>query len=122
MLGNYYDTKFGSTHADILAQVNCPVGFKFPAETGLHADSASVVLVYYTWFGDKYSPLDVNIYEAAHKIRKAAFDAVHSFAAPELTCRLKKVMDILTGTECINIKDARRMIADKLIEDNTYRF
>jgi len=63
MLGNYYDTKFGSTHADILAQVNCPVGFKFPAETGLHADSASVVLVYYTWFGNKYSPLDVNIYE-----------------------------------------------------------
>jgi len=66
--------------------------------------------------------LDVNIYEAAHKIRKAAFDAVHSFAAPELTCRLKKVMDILTGTECINIKDARRRIADKLIEDNSYKF
>ena len=66
--------------------------------------------------------LDVNIYEASHKIRKAAFDAVHSFAAPELACRLKKVMDLLTGIECINIKDARRMIADKLIEDNTYKF
>ena len=34
--------------------------------------------------------LDVNIYDAAHKIRKAAFDAVHSFAAPELACKLKK--------------------------------
>ena len=66
--------------------------------------------------------LDVNIYEASHKIRKAAFDAVHSFAAPELACRLKKVMDLLSGIECINIKDARRMIADKLIEDNTYKF
>jgi len=66
--------------------------------------------------------LDVNIYEASHKIRKAAFDAVHSFAAPEQACRLKKVMDILTGSECVNIKDARRMIADKLITDNTYRF
>jgi alkylation response protein AidB-like acyl-CoA dehydrogenase len=66
--------------------------------------------------------LDVNIYDAAHKIRKAAFDAVHSFAAPELACKLKKVMDILTGTECVNIKDARRKIADKLIEDNTYKF
>ncbi len=30
--------------------------------------------------------LDVNIYDVAHKIRKAAFDAVHSFAAPELAC------------------------------------
>jgi alkylation response protein AidB-like acyl-CoA dehydrogenase len=66
--------------------------------------------------------LDVNIYEAAHKIRKAAFDAVHSFAEPELACRLKKVMDILTATGCVNIKDARRKIADKLIEDNSYKF
>jgi len=66
--------------------------------------------------------LDVNIYEAAHKIRKAAFDAVHSFADPDLACKLKKVMDILTVTGCVNIKDARRMIADKLIEDNSYKF
>lgn len=66
--------------------------------------------------------LDVIIYEASHNIRKAAFDAVHSFAAPELACRLKKVMDLLTGSACVNIKDARRIIADKLIKDNTYRF
>jgi alkylation response protein AidB-like acyl-CoA dehydrogenase len=66
--------------------------------------------------------LDVNIYDAAHKVRKAAFDAVHSIAEPELACKLKKVMDILTATECVNIKDARRMIADKLIEDNVYKF
>ncbi len=66
--------------------------------------------------------LDVNIYESAHKIRKAAFDAVYSFAVPELACKLKKVMDILTATGCVNIKDARRKIADKLIEDNSYKF
>lgn len=66
--------------------------------------------------------LDVNIYDAAHKIRKAAFDAVHSFAVPELACKLKKVMDILTVTECVNIKEARRIIAEKLIEDNQYKF
>ena len=66
--------------------------------------------------------LDVNIYEAAHKIRKAGFDAVHSFAEPQLACKLKKAMDILTATECVNIKEARRKVADKLIEDNTYKF
>jgi len=66
--------------------------------------------------------LDVNIYDVAHKIRKAGFDAIHSFAAPELACKLKKVIDVLTATECVNIKDARRMIADKLIEDNSYKF
>ena len=68
------------------------------------------------------SILDVNIYDTAHKVRKAAFDAVHSFADPEQACRLKKVMDILTVTGCVNIKDARRKIADKLIEENSYRF
>ena len=61
LLGNYYNTKFGSTQADILAQVNCPVGFKFPPLSV--PDSAAVVLVYYSWYGNKYAPLDVNIYE-----------------------------------------------------------
>jgi alkylation response protein AidB-like acyl-CoA dehydrogenase len=66
--------------------------------------------------------LDVNIYDAGHKIRKAAFDAVHSYAGKELACRLTKAMDLLTATECVNIKDARRKIADKLIADNVYKF
>jgi alkylation response protein AidB-like acyl-CoA dehydrogenase len=66
--------------------------------------------------------LDVNIYDTAHKVRKAAFDAVHSFADPLPACKLKKVMDILTATGCVNIKNARRVIADKLIADNSYRF
>jgi hypothetical protein len=61
LLGTFYDSKFGSTQADILAQLNCPEGFKFPPNT--IADSASVVMHYRTWFGSEYSPLDVNIYE-----------------------------------------------------------
>jgi len=61
LLGSYFNTTFGSTQADILAQVNCPVGFTFPPLSV--PDSASVVLVYYTWFGNKYSVQDVNIYE-----------------------------------------------------------
>ena len=61
LLGTYYDSKFGSTQAEILAQVNCPVGYKFPPLSV--PDSASIYLVYTTWFGDKYAPMDVNIYE-----------------------------------------------------------
>lgn len=38
LLGTFYDTKFGTTQADILAQINCPEGFKFP--TNSVADSA----------------------------------------------------------------------------------
>ncbi len=61
LLGSFYDAKYGSTQADILAQVNCPVGFKFPPNTV--QDSALVILYYKSWFGDNYSPMDVNIYE-----------------------------------------------------------
>lgn len=61
LLGNYYDTKFGSTNAEILAQVNCPLGFTFPPKS--HGDSASIALVYTTWAGNAYAPMDVNIYE-----------------------------------------------------------
>jgi hypothetical protein len=66
--------------------------------------------------------LDVNLYDVSHTIRKAGFDAVHSYADQELACKLTKVIDILTVTKYVNIKDARRRIADKLIADNIYKF
>ncbi|MDD3320856.1 MAG: DUF4270 domain-containing protein [Paludibacter sp.] len=61
LLGTFYNEKYGSTQADILAQVNCPVGFLYPPQS--IPDSVLVVLYYDTWFGDSYSPIDVNIYE-----------------------------------------------------------
>jgi len=61
LLGSFYDKTYGSTRADILAQVNCPEGTTFVP--GTVADSAKVVLYYRSWFGDSYSPMDVNIYE-----------------------------------------------------------
>lgn len=75
LLGSLKDSKFGSLQADILAQVNCPEGFKFPK--GSVADSASVLMRYTTWFGSKYSPMDVNIYE----MNKGTF----SYSTPYLT-------------------------------------
>ena len=66
--------------------------------------------------------LDVNIYDAAHKIYKAALDAVHSFATPPDIERFKKAIHILTETGCVNIKEARRLIANKLISDHSYKF
>ncbi len=65
LLGTFYDTKFGTIQADILAQVNCPEGFKFPANSV--ADSASVLIYYSSCFGDSLAPLDLNIYEMNKK-------------------------------------------------------
>jgi alkylation response protein AidB-like acyl-CoA dehydrogenase len=66
--------------------------------------------------------LDVNIYDTAYKVRKSATDAVCSFATSESIPDLVNAIEILTGINPVNIKDARRRIADKLIEDNAYKF
>lgn len=66
--------------------------------------------------------LDVNIYDTTDKVRKSATDAVCSFASSESMPKLVNAIETLAKVNCINIKDARRRIADKLIEDNLYKF
>jgi len=66
--------------------------------------------------------LDVNVFDTAGKIRKAAFDAFCSIATGEETGNILKAVDVLTGVAVVNVKDARRRIAGKLIEDNCYKF
>jgi hypothetical protein len=66
--------------------------------------------------------LDVNVYDTAEIVRKSAYDAIYSFAAPEKAVSLIKAVDTLTSVRGLNVKDSRRRIADKLIEDNHYSF
>ena len=66
--------------------------------------------------------LDVNISEAANIVRKSAFDAISAFCTTDSCPVLTKAMDELTKISCVNVKDARRRIADKLIADNCYKF
>jgi hypothetical protein len=66
--------------------------------------------------------LDVNIFDTAAIVRKSALEAVGSFSSPETCPSLLKAVENLTRVECINVKDARRRIADKLIDDNAYKF
>jgi len=66
--------------------------------------------------------LDVNVSETADIVRKSALEAIGSFSSPESCSSLIKAVENLTRVECINVKDARRRIADKLIEDNSYKF
>lgn len=61
LLGTFTDEKYGTTYADILTQVQPPLDFSYPE--GSVADSAKLILYYYSWFGDNYSPMEVNIYE-----------------------------------------------------------
>jgi hypothetical protein len=66
--------------------------------------------------------LDVNIYDTAGIIRKSASDAVNSFASAEDAGRLLKAVEDLSKVAGVNVKDARRRIADKLITENSYNF
>ena len=66
--------------------------------------------------------LDVYIYDAAEKIRKFALDAIYSTLLATEAAPMVKATEILTKVAGVNVKEARRRIADKLIEDNTYKF
>ena len=66
--------------------------------------------------------LDVNLFDTAEIVRKSALEAISSFSSPESCPMLIKAIENLTRVECVNVKDARRRIADKLIEDNVYKF
>lgn len=66
--------------------------------------------------------LDVYAYDTAHQLAKIGEDAINSIdeegAFPNYHCGLKK----LTQVKGVNVKEARRRIADKLIDDNKYKF
>jgi alkylation response protein AidB-like acyl-CoA dehydrogenase len=66
--------------------------------------------------------LDVKLFDTAAHVRKSAYEAVYSFAPDETARATIKAVDILTRIRGINVKDVRRKIADKLIEDNSYKF
>jgi hypothetical protein len=64
--------------------------------------------------------LDVTVYDTADIIRKSGKDALCSFAAEDEAEKLLSALDILTRVACMNVKEARRRLADKIIEENKY--
>jgi hypothetical protein len=66
--------------------------------------------------------LDVNVFDTSQKVRKFAYEAIYSFESSEVAPKLIKATDSLTRVAGVNVKDARRRIADKLIGDNVYKF
>ena len=64
--------------------------------------------------------LAVNVFDAAGIVSKKAVDAVYSMCEGEEANKMYKAMKNLTCVEGVNVKDARRRIADYLIE--SYNF
>lgn len=66
--------------------------------------------------------IDVYFYDTSSKIIKFAKDAIYSFAEGEVKELLIKGLNYYISDIPVNTKEARRRIADKLIEDNKYDF
>ncbi len=66
--------------------------------------------------------LDVYLYDAVNKVRKLGMDAAYSFTEKDAADKMVKALTTLTTLRGVNVKEARRRIAAKLIEDNSYKF
>ncbi len=68
--------------------------------------------------------LDVTIYDAASIIRKAGHDAINSLpdTVEGKDIMLERIDLFTTNVKPVNVKDARRRIADRLIDANKYCF
>jgi hypothetical protein len=66
--------------------------------------------------------LDVLMHEVANIIYKAGLDAVLGFAPEKEANQLQQALFNLSKLQAVNLKEARRRIAEKLIDDNVYNF
>ena len=66
--------------------------------------------------------LDVLTHNLTKEIYSSGFDAIGSFAEGNEKTELLSLLEKLAKTEPVNIKESRRRVADKLIEDNRYNF
>ena len=79
------------------------------------------------YFDDKHISiyqdiLDVFLYDASSKMAKAGKDAINSIEEGDLQKQLNRALDIFTRVAPVDIKEARRRIADRLIYDTRYTF
>jgi hypothetical protein len=66
--------------------------------------------------------LQLYLYEALAKVRKAGADAIASYATGAERTIVSKLLDVLTESYDVNPKDLRRAIAKTVIEANQYCF
>lgn len=66
--------------------------------------------------------LNVNVYDAADRIYKAGADAINSFTTGKQQQLLLNALAKFTRVAPVNVKEARKSIALKLIDDNCYKF
>lgn len=69
-----------------------------------------------------HAMLDVLVFDTAGNVRKSAVDAINAYAAGDEQTGMLQTTEALTHVAPVNVKESRRAIADRLIEQNRYRF
>ena len=80
------DSKYGHLHADLLTQLACPVGFKYPE--GAVLDSVCLFLYYRYAQGDDKAPLAINVY-AMDRATFSYNEPLRSDTAIDVFCSLE---------------------------------
>ena len=101
------ETLFGTLHADILTQMVCPEGFKYPE--GAEVDSVCVFLYFSSWHGDGNTPLSITIYEMDREVLKytgvySCEDSVSRFCSKQ-TCLVDKPRIIVAGSPTDSVQN-----------------
>ncbi|MFZ4582543.1 MAG: DUF4270 domain-containing protein [Paludibacter sp.] len=115
LLGTFIDETYGRLYADILTQIQPPVGVSYPKKTDIQsspaADSAKVIINYRSWFGDAYSPMQVAVYQMDKKTFNDA-GLYESNINPDDYCSMSKKL----GSKIFTAKDygAIRPIANSI--------
>ena len=65
--------------------------------------------------------LDVFLWDAASLVQKNAKDALYSSMSVEEAEKIYAAIEVLLHQRGVNVRDARRCIAAKLLEDNDYK-
>jgi len=121
LLGTFYNEKYGTTQADILAQLNCPIGYVYPPNAV--PDSALVILYYKSWFGDDYSPMDVNIYQMNKKTFNYSTPYPTNLNPDDYTDRsIKLGQQIFTAKDATKTRTDSTSIIFKLSDDFVQKF
>ena len=124
VLGRAYETlgKNYSTEQEVMMNISDMIIQLFAAESAilrtekLQKIKSAEEAPFYKDITDSF------VYEAAARIFKSATDAISSFAEGEEFSKLQNGLRKLTAIEPVNAKEARRRIANKLIEENKYCF
>ena len=119
LLGTFFNQRYGTTHADILARFEAPFadsGFRFPEDANV--DSAFLLLSYRTWFGSPNSAISIRAYE----MNKRTLD----FYEPYFTNAnpwdfVSRDNQILVGDTVLSTGGGSQIIRIRLSDDFTNR-